>query len=97
MPSGGLDLRRKSLMQSTSALPAAFSSPVVPGSGFRFGSQSTKSNRRPAGQLYGTPPGGVPKQIKATKGLRYADLVLDAARNRLICIREDHTCHSPKF
>jgi dipeptidyl aminopeptidase/acylaminoacyl peptidase len=54
------------------------------------------SNFLDDGQLYGIPPGGAPKQITATKGLRYADLVFDAARNRLICIREDHTALTVK-
>ena len=34
---------------------------------------------------------GLPQPITPDAPLRYADAVLDAARNRLICVREDHT------
>ncbi|HEX6989250.1 MAG TPA: S9 family peptidase, partial [Bacillota bacterium] len=35
-------------------------------------------------------PGGVPEPITRTDGSRYADLVVDGTRRRIICIREDH-------
>ena len=35
--------------------------------------------------------GGLPQPITPDAPLRYADAVRDAARNRLICVREDHT------
>ena len=34
---------------------------------------------------------GVPELLTPQEGYRYADLVVDKKRNRLICIREDHT------
>jgi dipeptidyl aminopeptidase/acylaminoacyl peptidase len=42
-------------------------------------------------RLYRQDPGGVPKPITPTGAVRYADAVIDPRRNRLICIREDHT------
>jgi dipeptidyl aminopeptidase/acylaminoacyl peptidase len=35
--------------------------------------------------------GAEPVRITAQDGMRYADLVWDAARRRLLCVREDHT------
>ena len=50
-------------------------------------------------RLYRQEAGGQPRPITPPPapegGLRYADLVLDAARNRLICVREDHTGAGP--
>ncbi len=40
--------------------------------------------------LYRLDPGAAPRAITASSDLRYADLTFDAARNRLICVREDH-------
>jgi hypothetical protein len=42
-------------------------------------------------RLYAVRPGAEPAPVTHTDGMRYADLVIDAARNRLICVREDHT------
>ncbi|MCS6935937.1 MAG: S9 family peptidase [Candidatus Bipolaricaulota bacterium] len=42
-------------------------------------------------RLYMQKPGAVPQPITPEGALRYADAVLDARRNRLICVREDHT------
>jgi len=42
-------------------------------------------------RLYRQRPGEAPQPITPGAGLRYADGVLDRARNRVICIREDHT------
>lgn len=41
--------------------------------------------------LYRQPIGGTPELLTPQDGYRYADLVIDKKRNRLICIREDHT------
>lgn len=41
--------------------------------------------------LYRQPINGTPELITPGDGYRYADLVVDEKRNRLICIREDHT------
>jgi dipeptidyl aminopeptidase/acylaminoacyl peptidase len=42
-------------------------------------------------RLYVQKPGAAPQPLTPAKALRYADAVLDAQRNRLICVREDHT------
>jgi dipeptidyl aminopeptidase/acylaminoacyl peptidase len=42
-------------------------------------------------RLYRLTPGGVPEANTPEAPLCYADCVVDAARNRLICVREDHT------
>jgi len=42
-------------------------------------------------RLYVQKPGAAPQPITPEKALRYADAVIDARRNRLICVREDHT------
>jgi dipeptidyl aminopeptidase/acylaminoacyl peptidase len=41
--------------------------------------------------LYRQPVGGQPEVITPKDGYYYADLILDKQRNRIICIREDHT------
>jgi len=41
--------------------------------------------------LYRIKPGAAPELLTSRDGYRYADLVVDKARNRLICVREDHT------
>ncbi len=41
--------------------------------------------------LYMQPRRGTPRRLTETDGCRYADLVCDRGRERLICIREDHT------
>jgi dipeptidyl aminopeptidase/acylaminoacyl peptidase len=41
--------------------------------------------------LYRQPVGGQPELLTPGDGYRYADLVVDRKRNRLICIRQDHT------
>ncbi len=45
----------------------------------------------PDDRLYRHLPGESPQPITAAGDMRYADLVIDHRRNRLICIREDHT------
>ena len=40
--------------------------------------------------IYRVEPGGTPEALTSTDGLRYADAIVDTARNRLICVREDH-------
>jgi dipeptidyl aminopeptidase/acylaminoacyl peptidase len=42
-------------------------------------------------RLYRQSVGGKPEVITPGDGYRYADLVVDRKRDRLICIREDHT------
>jgi dipeptidyl aminopeptidase/acylaminoacyl peptidase len=41
--------------------------------------------------LYSQQTGMVPELLTPQEGYRYADLVVDPWRNRIICIREDHT------
>ncbi len=45
--------------------------------------------------LYQVTEGKEPVQITKDSAMRYADLVVDSARNRLICVREDHTTPAP--
>lgn len=42
-------------------------------------------------RLYRQDPGAEPRPITPEAELRYADGVIDRRRNRLICVREDHT------
>jgi dipeptidyl aminopeptidase/acylaminoacyl peptidase len=42
-------------------------------------------------RLYVSRLGAEPAPLTHGDGMRYADAVIDAARNRLICVREDHT------
>jgi dipeptidyl aminopeptidase/acylaminoacyl peptidase len=42
-------------------------------------------------RLYRVRAGGIPEAITPEGELRYADAVLDRGRERLICVREDHT------
>lgn len=41
-------------------------------------------------RIYRLRPGEAPEPITPEANLRYADLILDPARDRLICVREDH-------
>jgi dipeptidyl aminopeptidase/acylaminoacyl peptidase len=43
------------------------------------------------GVLYRVRAGGEPTAITAESAYRYADLVVDSRRGRIICVREDHT------
>ncbi|NPV06954.1 MAG: S9 family peptidase [Anaerolineae bacterium] len=45
----------------------------------------------PDQRLYRQDPGQEPRPITPAGAYRYADGVVDAGRNRLICVREDHT------
>lgn len=42
-------------------------------------------------RLYRIAPDGAPEAITPEASLRYADCIVDPARNRLICVREDHS------
>ena len=42
--------------------------------------------------LYRQSISGTPELLTPGDGYRYADMIVDEKRNRLICIREDHTC-----
>jgi dipeptidyl aminopeptidase/acylaminoacyl peptidase len=42
-------------------------------------------------KLYRVRPGEDPEPVTHTDGMRYGDGIVDAARHRLICVREDHT------
>jgi len=46
------------------------------------------------GRIYGQPHGGEPSPITSAGALRYGDLVFDKARQRLLCVVEDHTAVS---
>ena len=41
-------------------------------------------------RLYRMVPGSLPEPLTAPADVRYADLIVDASRNRLIAVREDH-------
>jgi dipeptidyl aminopeptidase/acylaminoacyl peptidase len=41
--------------------------------------------------VYRQRPGAQPELLTPSDGFRYADLVVDRKRNRLVCVREDHT------
>ena len=41
--------------------------------------------------LYRQHPGGTPELLTPTDGYRFADFAFDRLRNRLVCVREDHT------
>ncbi len=43
------------------------------------------------GRIYAVVPGETPRALTADGPFRYGDLVFDAARQRLLCIRDDHT------
>ncbi len=45
-------------------------------------------------RLYRQAPGGAPEALTPESGLRYADGVVDAARNLFFCVREDHSAGS---
>lgn len=45
--------------------------------------------------LYVQAPGAEPRVLHGVAGHRYADLVVDPARGRAICVREDHTVGGP--
>lgn len=42
-------------------------------------------------RLYKQTPGGEPEPLTPENKMRYADAILDGARNRLICVVEDHS------
>jgi dipeptidyl aminopeptidase/acylaminoacyl peptidase len=42
-------------------------------------------------RLYKQTPNSPPEPITSSEAMRYADMIADGARNRLICVREDHT------
>jgi dipeptidyl aminopeptidase/acylaminoacyl peptidase len=42
-------------------------------------------------RLYSVPPGGEPEPLTTEVAHRYADMTVDAGRERLIAVREDHT------
>jgi dipeptidyl aminopeptidase/acylaminoacyl peptidase len=46
-------------------------------------------------RVYRVPPGGEPEPLTPETGRRFADLVVDTARNRLIAVREDHAGSDP--
>jgi dipeptidyl aminopeptidase/acylaminoacyl peptidase len=42
-------------------------------------------------RIYRQEPGAMPRPITPEAKLRYADIVIDRRRSRIICVREDHT------
>jgi len=46
-------------------------------------------------RIYRVAPGGEPAPLSAENGGRYADMIVDHDRRRLIAVREDHTGHGP--
>jgi dipeptidyl aminopeptidase/acylaminoacyl peptidase len=47
------------------------------------------------GRLYRLDPGAEPRPVTREGSLRYADMVYDARRNRIVCVREDHEALAP--
>jgi len=45
-------------------------------------------------RLYRQTPGSIPRPITSAEKMRYADGVIDARRNRMISVREDHTAET---
>ena len=45
----------------------------------------------PDGRVYRQPVGACPEPLTAEGPFRYADFALDTKRNRLLCVREDHS------
>ncbi len=46
-------------------------------------------------RIYRRPPGGEPEPLSAETGRRFADMVVDRDRGRLIAVREDHSGQEP--
>ncbi len=46
-------------------------------------------------RIYRQTPGAEPRPLTPAGPMRYADLVVDATRGRLLCVREDHTDDRP--
>ena len=46
-------------------------------------------------RIYRLPPGGEPEPLTPETGRRFADMVVDAGRNRLVAVREDHAGGDP--
>ena len=46
-------------------------------------------------RIYRRPPGGEPEPLTPETGRRFADMVVDPARNRLVAVREDHAGRDP--
>ena len=46
-------------------------------------------------RVYRCPPGGEPQPLTRETGRRFADMVVDRSRNRLIAVREDHAGSDP--
>jgi dipeptidyl aminopeptidase/acylaminoacyl peptidase len=46
-------------------------------------------------RLYRRPPGGKAEPLTPETGRRFADMIVDPARNRLIAVREDHAGSAP--
>ncbi len=46
-------------------------------------------------RIYRRPPGGEPQPLTPETGRRFADMIVDRARNRLIAVREDHAGRDP--
>jgi dipeptidyl aminopeptidase/acylaminoacyl peptidase len=47
-------------------------------------------------RLYIVRPGSEPQALTHNEMMRYADAVIDSRRNRIICVREDHTRPEPE-
>ena len=47
-------------------------------------------------RLYGQDPGREPRPLTPSVDMRYADGIIDHARNRIISVREDHTVKTPQ-
>ena len=49
----------------------------------------------PDGRIYRQAPGAQPEPLTAAGDYRFADLVFDTSRDRIVCVREDHAALHP--
>src|SRR6266567_1468740 len=61
------------------------------GGSFTVSDGSIYFSNFPDQHVYRLIPGSIPQPIAFTEQMRYADFVIDHRRNRMICVREDHT------
>ncbi len=61
------------------------------GGAFCIASGTVYFSNDPDGRLHRQRPGEEPQPLTAGGAFRYADIVVDSSRNRLLCVREDHS------
>ena len=65
------------------------------GGGFTVGEGTVYFSNFADQRIYRRAPGGEPVPLTPETGRRYADMVVDQDRRRLIAVREDHAGHEP--